>query len=157
MKGTYKNNRDLSVASQHWTKESRAVPGREQHCPLRGDGDCPIKCDAMDGILSLFVVLARLDASGELKRVPLTLAVWPDCGKLGQLGKTRCWYLQHTTHWTRYNQRHVREDFHASSEYKTYLKSGGESILMERHRCARPYTTAYQLVPTSTHAPCIPR
>ena len=69
MKNAYKNKLDLAIASQHWTKESTEVPGRELHCPLRGDGGCFITCDDLIGVTGLSVVLARLDASGELKRV----------------------------------------------------------------------------------------
>ena len=67
--------RGLSQKAQHGLlgigqkAAATEVPGRELHCPLRGDGDCFITCDDLIGVTGLSVVLARLDASGELKRV----------------------------------------------------------------------------------------
>jgi hypothetical protein len=98
-----------------------------QDAKRTGLDDCFITCDDLIGVTGLSVVLARLDASGELKRVLVdkkgqatpwapqeagssihptntTLKSKWVCGQAVQLGKSKLgkpkrWYLQLTTRW----------------------------------------------------------
>ena len=93
----------------------------------------------LEQIMHMDRLFARLDAGGENKRVPLCSTVWSDCGTVVQLGKTKRWYLQHTTHWTYDTIEDMYRNFEDSPEYKKYREDGGNKISLEKYRCARPY------------------
>lgn len=129
-KGAYKNKLDLSIAARHWCENTKEVPGRECHRTLRTERDKPHRTG--HGI----DVLARIDASGELKL--LRTDAW-DCGRVGQLGKRLFWYVQHTTHWVYDKIDVMYADFIDSSDHAEYTSKGEHPISKEMYRQARPF------------------
>ena len=132
-KGAYKNKQDTSLASAHWENMTRECPGRERHVVIRNEKGRPIASPDWEGGM-----LARVDASGELKQLPCLDSNW-SCGTLTQLGKTKKWCVQKTTHYKYDTVAELYADFVETEEYKEHLAGGSKPISPEKYRQAKPY------------------